>query len=55
MEIGPKRLELLHELIPAATVVALLVNPTTPAAEVIARDVQAAALALHILHAATRQ
>jgi putative ABC transport system substrate-binding protein len=57
VEIGPKRLELLRELIPTATVVALLVNPTTPAAEAIARDVQAAArllgLQLHVLHAAT--
>ena len=57
VEIGPKRLELLHELIPAATATALLVNPTTPAAEAIARDVQAAAralgLQLHVLHAAT--
>jgi putative ABC transport system substrate-binding protein len=56
VEIGPKRLELLRELIPTATVVALLVNPTTPAAEAIARDVQAAArvlgLQLHVLHAA---
>ena len=57
VEIGPKRLELLHELIPSATVMALLVNPTTPAAEIIAKDVQAAArahgLELHVLHAAT--
>jgi putative tryptophan/tyrosine transport system substrate-binding protein len=57
VEIGPKRLELIHELIPTATVVGLLVNPTTPAAEAIARDVQAAArvlgLQLHVLHAAT--
>jgi putative ABC transport system substrate-binding protein len=57
VEIGPKRLELLHELIPAATVVALLVNPASPAAEVIVRDVQAAAgalgLQLHVLHAAS--
>jgi putative ABC transport system substrate-binding protein len=56
VEIGPKRLELIHELIPTATVVGLLVNPTTPAAEAIARDVQAAArvlgLQLHVLHAA---
>src|ERR1700682_287773 len=57
VEIGPKRLELLHELIPAATVMALLVNPATPAAEVIAGDVRAAArahgLQLHVLHAAS--
>ena len=57
VEIGPKRLELLHELIPAAAAVALLVNPTTPAAEAIAIDVQEAAralgLKLHVLHAAT--
>ena len=56
VEIGPKRLELLHELIPAATVMALLLNPTTPAAGVIAQDVQAAARAhgiqLHVVHAA---
>lgn len=57
VEIGPKRLEVLHELIPTATVMALLVNPTTPAAETIARDVRAAArahgLQLHVLHAAS--
>jgi putative tryptophan/tyrosine transport system substrate-binding protein len=29
-EIGPKRLELLHELVPAATIVAVLVDPTSP-------------------------
>jgi putative ABC transport system substrate-binding protein len=29
VEVGPKRLELLRELIPTATIVALLVNPTS--------------------------
>ena len=28
--VGPKRLELLHEVIPTATSIALLVNPTSP-------------------------
>jgi putative ABC transport system substrate-binding protein len=56
LEIGPKRLELLHELVPKATVVGLLLNnPTT--AESQARDFQAAAralgLELHIFHAST--
>ena len=30
VELGPKRLELLHESVPAATVIALLVNPSNP-------------------------
>ena len=42
-ELGPKRLELLHELVPTATIIALLVNPTYPDAETISRDLQAAA------------
>jgi putative ABC transport system substrate-binding protein len=29
-EIGPKRLELLHEVVPTATTIALLMNPTSP-------------------------
>jgi putative ABC transport system substrate-binding protein len=58
VEIGPKRLELAHELTPAATVMALLVNPNDPMrAETLSRDMQAAALPLglqvHVLRAGT--
>jgi putative ABC transport system substrate-binding protein len=58
VEVGPKRLELLRELVPTATVVALLVNPTNRTlAETMSRDLQAAArtlgLQLHVLHAST--
>jgi putative tryptophan/tyrosine transport system substrate-binding protein len=56
-ELGPKRLELLHELVPTATIIALLVNLTNPNAETLSRDAQAAArtlgLQLHVLHAST--
>jgi putative tryptophan/tyrosine transport system substrate-binding protein len=60
LEVVPKRVELLHELIPTATAVALLVNPTSPTlAETSTRDAQAAArtlgLELHVLHASTER
>ena len=38
--IGAKRLELLHELVPAATLVGFLVDPTNPASEAETRDMQ---------------
>jgi putative tryptophan/tyrosine transport system substrate-binding protein len=54
-EVGPKRLELLRELVPAATIVAVLINPAYPTAEVQTRDLHAAArilgLELRVLHA----
>jgi putative ABC transport system substrate-binding protein len=54
-ELAPKQLEVLHELIPAATSLALLVNPATPVAATVARSVQVAAstlgMELHVLHA----
>src|SRR6266536_755820 len=44
MEVGPKRLELAHALVPAATIIAVLVNPASPAiAELFLRSMQAAA------------
>jgi putative ABC transport system substrate-binding protein len=55
VELDPKRLELLHELVPKAKVVGLLVNPTNRNAEILSRHLHAAArtlgLELHILHA----
>jgi putative ABC transport system substrate-binding protein len=59
-ELGPKRLELLHELVPTANVVALLVNPTNPTvAEPATRELQVAArtlgLQLHVLHASAER
>jgi putative ABC transport system substrate-binding protein len=59
-EVGPKRLELLHELLPAATIIAVLVDPTSPTlAEAFLRDLQAAARALgvrlHVLHATSER
>jgi putative tryptophan/tyrosine transport system substrate-binding protein len=58
VEVAPKRLELLHELVPTASVIALLVNPTNPAlAEVVLRASQAAAqtlgLGLRVLNASS--
>jgi len=60
VELGPKQLEMLHELVPTTTIIALLVNPTNPTnAETLSRDLQAAArtlgLQLHVLHASTER
>ena len=59
VELEPKLFELLHELVPAVSVVALLANPTSPFAETLSRDAQAAArtlgLQLHVLQASTER
>jgi putative ABC transport system substrate-binding protein len=60
VELGAKQLEVLRELVPTATIIALLVNPTNPTnAERLSRDLQAAASALglqiHVLHASTER
>ena len=39
-ELGPKKLELLRELVPSATIVAALVNPTRADAETRSTDIQ---------------
>jgi putative ABC transport system substrate-binding protein len=56
--VGPKRIELLHEVVPTATSIALLINPTSPdLADADLREQQGAAhtlgLGLHVLHAST--
>src|SRR2546428_1808743 len=48
LELGPKRLELLHELLPTATRIAILVNPTNPNAETLSKDLGAAARLLGV-------
>jgi putative tryptophan/tyrosine transport system substrate-binding protein len=57
IELSAKRLELLRELVPAATRVAVLVNPAGPAPETTLRDVEAAAraigLQIQVLNAGT--
>jgi putative tryptophan/tyrosine transport system substrate-binding protein len=55
LEVGPKLLELMREVLPAATAMALLINPTNPDAESQASNMQAVArtlgIELHVLRA----
>src|SRR3984885_7841040 len=56
VEIGPKRLELMHELLPSVSVIGVLVNPANPALfEPFVQSLEAAAkrlrLELHVLNA----
>jgi ABC-type uncharacterized transport system substrate-binding protein len=58
VELGPKRLDLLRQLIPTATTMAFLINPTSPfIAETMTTDMQSAARALdmqlHVVQAST--
>src|SRR4029078_4721013 len=58
VEVAPKQLQLLHELVHTANVMALLVNPASPTlADSSTRALQAAArtlgLNLHVLNAST--
>ena len=59
-DLVPKRLQLVHELAPTASVIALLVNPTSPTlAETSMKEARVAAqtlgLQLHVLHASTER
>ena len=58
LEVGPKWLQLMREMVPNANSLALLINPTSPnLAETQSRDLQAAArsqgVQLHVLRAST--
>jgi putative tryptophan/tyrosine transport system substrate-binding protein len=57
--LGPKRIELLHEMLPTAATIAVVVNPTSPTADAQRANMDEAAkrlgLRLHVLHASTEQ
>jgi putative tryptophan/tyrosine transport system substrate-binding protein len=59
LEVGPKKLQLLHELVPTATIIGLLVNPANPNNEIRSKDMQAAAhilgVELDVLRASTER
>jgi putative ABC transport system substrate-binding protein len=60
VEVAPKRLQLLHELVPKASVMATLVNPTNPTlAEANLKELHSAArtlgLELHVLNASAER
>ena len=58
-ELGPKRLELLRELVPKATSIAALVNPAAPITKTLSRDLKDAAavlgLPVHVLDASSER
>jgi putative ABC transport system substrate-binding protein len=57
VQVGPKRLELMHELLPTVEDMALLVNPDNPTTEFQLQEMRAAAntlgLTLHVLRASS--
>jgi putative ABC transport system substrate-binding protein len=57
VELGRKRMELLRELVPAARLIGVLINPTGPNLKAVLQDMNAAAgtvgLPIHIVHAST--
>jgi putative ABC transport system substrate-binding protein len=59
VELAPKRLELLHEVVPTTRSIALLIDPASPFNERLSTDTQTAASTLgmqvHVLHASTER
>jgi putative ABC transport system substrate-binding protein len=59
LEVAPKRLELIHELLHSTSTVAVLINPTRLSAPAIAQDLEATARTLgrrlHVLHASNQR
>jgi ABC-type uncharacterized transport system substrate-binding protein len=59
VELVQKQLEMLHQFVPTATIIAALVNPTNLFAEPETRDLEAAAhtlgLQIHVLHASSER
>ena len=59
VEVAPKRLELMHEIVPPGGLIAVLINPQRPTAETLAKDLQAAASTLgrpiRIVHASNER
>ena len=59
VELGQKRLELLREVVPKATLIGVLVDPTGPNLKTVLRDLQEAArilgLPIHVLHASSER
>jgi putative ABC transport system substrate-binding protein len=55
VEVAPKRLEMVRELLPAATMIGVLINPTNPQTEALLKDLDTAShtlgLQLRVLHA----
>ena len=59
VEVSGKRLEFMHDLLPTTSVFAVVVNPTSPTANLQLKNLQSAAdslgVRIHVLHASTEQ